>query len=102
MGTIYKYKPSGVATTGSGEWSGNTAKIIGDLCYQIYAKAATSTTTFDVVITNSDDFQVRKFTNLTGVMNDLTPTPMSGIHTFAIENASRLEAFTIRLCVLER
>lgn len=100
MSTVYKFKPS--ATTVSGEWSANTEKIIGDMGQQIYAKAATSTTTFDVVVTNSDDVEVRKFTNLTGVVNDLTPFPMSGIHTVAIENASADEAFTVRLCVLER
>ena len=101
MSTVYKFKPTGVATV-LGEWSGNTANIIGDMGQQVYAKATTATTTFDVVVTNSDDVEVRKFTDVTGVLNDLTPFPMSGIHTVAIENASRNEGFTVRLCVFER
>ena len=100
MTTVYKFKAS--PTPATGDWSDNTENIIGDMGQQIYVKATTSTTVFDVVITNSDDIEVRKFTDVTGVLNDLTPFPMSGIHTVAIENATVDEEFKVRLCVFER
>ena len=100
MTTVYKYRPT--VTTSSGYWTGNTEYIIGDMGQQIYVKAEHSTTTFDVIVTNSDDVEVRKFEGITEVLNDLTPFPMSGVHTVEIDNASRDETFTVRLCVLER
>ena len=101
MTTVYRYKPS-APTPVSGYWAGNTAKIIGDLCQQIYVKATTSTTTFDLGIIDSDDIYIRKFTNITGTLNDLTPFPMRGINTIEIDNASADEEFTVLICVLER
>uniref|UniRef100_A0A6M3J2Z2 Uncharacterized protein n=1 Tax=viral metagenome TaxID=1070528 RepID=A0A6M3J2Z2_9ZZZZ len=102
MGTVYRYKPSSVVAV-AGFWSGNTLKVLGDLCQQIYVKAATSTTVFDVSIIDPDTISIRKFTNITGVMNDLTPFPMSGINTIEIDNATVVdETFTVLVCVLER
>ena len=101
MGTVYRYKPSSV-TPVSGFWSGNTLKVLGDLCQQIYVKATTSTTVFDVSIIDPDSVFVRKFTDITGTLNDLTPFPIAGINTVEIDNATVDEAFTVLVCVLER
>uniref|UniRef100_A0A6M3L572 Uncharacterized protein n=1 Tax=viral metagenome TaxID=1070528 RepID=A0A6M3L572_9ZZZZ len=101
MGTVYRYKKTD-ATPVSGFWSANTLKVLGDLCQQIYVKATTSTTVFDVSIIDPDSITVRKFTNIVGVMNDITPFPMSGINTIEIDNATVDEPFTVLVCVLER
>ena len=101
MGTVYRYKNT-AATPVSGFWSANTLKIRGDLCQQIYFKATTSTTVFDVSIIDPDSITVRKFTNIVGVMNDITPFPMNGINTIEIDNATVDEPFTVLVCVLER
>ena len=101
MGTVYRYKPGSVASV-VGFWSGNTLKVLGDLCQQIYVKAATSTTVFDVSIIDPDSVSVRKFTSITGTLNDITPFPMAGINTIEIDNATKDEAFTVLVCVLER
>jgi len=101
MGTVYRYKPSAVVPV-VGYWAGNTSKVLGDLCQQIYVKALTSTTIFDVSIIDPDSVSIRKFTNITGTLNDLTPFPMAGINTVEINNATVNEAFTVLVCVLER
>jgi len=98
--SVYRFQPGQVTPT-AGLWSGNTLKILGRLCQQIYIKATTSTTTFNLTITDPDSIAVRKFTNLTGTLNDLTPFPMNGINTVEISSASVDEAFTVLVCVLE-
>ena len=103
---VYKYRPeekdgSG-ATTSSGAWSGNTEAVIGGLCHQVYVKSATSTTTFDVTITDKYDVEVRKFTDITECINDLTPWIAKDIHTVSISSASADEDFTVLLCFRER
>ena len=96
MSTLYKYNPS--ATTVSGEWSGNTLPTVG-MCSQVYIKSTTATTTFNVTITDRDDIVVRQFTNVKGLVNDLTPFPVQGIYTVAISSASADEIFTVALWI---
>ena len=100
MGTVYRYNPGSVTPT-AGLWTGNTLKILGSLCQQLYVKAATSSTTFNLTIIDPDSFKIRKFTNITGTLNDLTPFPMFGINTVEISSASVDEVFTVLVCVLE-
>jgi hypothetical protein len=94
---IYKYTPS--ATTVSGAWSGNTERMSGGLCRQVYVKSATSTTTFDVSLTDEDDIEIRTWEDQTGEVNDLTPFLIRGKYTFAISSATADEAFTVMMCV---
>ena len=98
--SVYRYQPGQVTPT-AGLWSGNTLKILGRLCQQIYVKAATSSTTFNLAIIDPDSISVRKFSNITGTLNDLTPFPMSGVNTVEISSASADEVFTVLVCVLE-
>lgn len=100
MSTLYKYNPGSVTPT-AGLWTGNTLKILGSLCHQLYIKAATSTTTFNLSIIDPDSVSIRKFTNIKGTLNDLTPFPMSGINTVEISSASADEVFTVLVCVME-
>lgn len=68
--SVYRYQPGQVTPT-AGLWSGNTLKILGRLCNQVYVKADTSTTTFDLSVTDPDSVAVRKFTNITGTLERL-------------------------------
>ena len=68
------------------------------MCHQVYFKSASSDTTFTLTITDRDDVEIRKFTTVTNVINDLTPFLVKGIVTLAITSASADEAFTALLC----
>ena len=97
---LHKFTPS--ATTASAGWSGNMPILsTGVICRQVYVKSATSSTVFDFTITDEDDIDVRTFTDITGVINDLTQTPLKGTITLAITNATADEGFTILLCFQE-
>ncbi len=103
---VYRYRPeekdgSGAVTV-SGVWSGNTELLSGSLCHQVLVKATTSSTTFDLTITDKHDADVRKFTDITGTINDLTPWLAKGIYTISISSASKNEAFTVLLCFRDR
>ena len=94
---IYKYIPD--AASVAGVWSGNTDLFSGGLCRQVYVKSASSDTTFDLVLTDEDDIEVRKWTNQTGIVNDLTPFFVRGVYTLAISSASENEDFKVLICV---
>jgi len=95
----HKYKNT--VTPSSGTWSGNTANIFGGICCQVYAKAATATTTFDLKIQDSAGYPVRKFTAAVGELNDLGKWSAQGVHTITIENASADEAFDLLMVIEE-
>ena len=93
---IYKYHPSVV--TVSGAWSGNTARLNGGLCRQVYVKPASSDTTFTVEIIDKDDISVRTFEGCT-LVSDFTAFFVEGIYTVSISSASADEAFEVMLCI---
>jgi len=95
----YIYKPS--VTTSSGTWTGDTMKIVPGICFQVYVKAATGSTVFDIKIEDAYDVEVQKITDITGVVNDLTKFPVEGVLTVTIENATADEAFTLKIVVEE-
>lgn len=64
---------------------------------QIYVRAATATTTFDVLIIDENDFQIRRFITATEFVNDLTPTPIVGHIKIRIQNSTVDEAFQVLL-----
>ena len=94
---IYKYIPD--VTTVAGGWSGNTELISGGLCRQVYIKPNTDTTNYDARLVDENDIDIRKWTDQTGELNDLTPILISGICSLIIENATADEAFTVLICV---
>ncbi len=97
---VHREKPS--VTTAGGIWSGNTERFVaGALCYQVYFKSTSTDTTFTVTLTDRDDVEIRKFTDVTNVINDLTPFLVKGIVTLSITDASTDEAFTALLCFRE-
>ncbi len=95
----YIYKPS--ATTSSGSWTGKTLKIVPGICFQLYAKAASSDSTFDIKIEDAYGVEIRKITGITEIVNDLTKLPVNGVLTLTIENASADESFTLQMTVEE-
>jgi len=98
---VYKYRPEekdgAAAATSGAAWAGNTESLNG-LCYQIYVKSASAATVFDVTITDGYDINVRTITNITNILNDLTPWVAGGVHTVSISNATADEAFQVLLC----
>ena len=97
---IYEYVPS--VETVAGYWVGNTEKVSGALCKQVYVKSTTASTVFDVILYDSHNVAIRKFTDQTGSVNDLTEVPVRGIITVEIDNATRDEGFTVKLCFVEK
>ena len=95
----HRYSPS--VTTSSGAWSGNTAKIIGGICCQVYVKSSSDDTTFDLSIQDSHGVELRKYTDAVNVINDLSKWSVYGIMTFTISNASADEDFTLLMLVEE-
>ena len=99
---LYRYSQK--PTTSGGKWSGNTNqpnpsnyRMQGKYLQHIYVRSKTSTTTFDVIIRDEEDFQIRRFLGATGIVNDLTPTPVMGPISISIENASVDEQFEVLL-----
>jgi len=64
------------------------------LCYQIFIKADTSTTTFDVSLTDVFGNVTYVVQNITGQLNSLNVIPCYGNWTLSIDNASVDEEFT--------
>jgi hypothetical protein len=95
----YVYKPS--VTTSSGSWTGDTMKIVPGICFQVYVKASSENTIFDIKIEDAYNFEVQKIIDITGMVNDLTKFPVDGVLTVTIENATADEAFTLKIVVEE-
>ena len=62
---------------------------------QILVRSTTSTTTFDVYLTDENSVVVRQFLGATGVTNDVTPTRITKDWTIEIRNASVDEPFDV-------
>jgi len=78
----------------------NTERIRG-IATLFYAKAVTSTTTFDLKITDNKSRIVRYYREETGTLRDIVHLPVDGIYTLTIENASVNEAIDIYIRVEE-
>lgn len=69
-------------------------KITHSILRQMIVKSATSTTTFDVTLTDRDGNIVYSSTDNTGELNELPDIPTWGWLTLAISNASVDEDFS--------
>jgi hypothetical protein len=83
-------------TAAAGAVSGNSNPLMG-ICYNVLVKPATSTTTYDISITNGMNIIVFERTSETGTLSEVTMLPMNGIYTVAISNATANELFTVQL-----
>lgn len=68
---------------------------------QLIITSATSSTTFDVILTNDNDVEVYKMINATGGIHELFSVPINGNCTLTVENASVDEVFTYYLSGIE-
>ncbi len=87
-------------TTSGNTVSFNTTRMNG-IIRQVYAKAATSTTVFDVKFIDSKSRIVKHYTDEEGTLRDFPVFPVEGIYTIVIENATRDEAFDVMIIVEE-
>jgi hypothetical protein len=69
------------------------------LLHQIYFKPATSTTQYDVTLTDGGSVDVFKRTSEVGTLNEFVTLPVQGAYTLSLANATVDEAFTVLLMV---
>ena len=96
----YIFKPTNIETI-SGAWSDNTLSTRGIL-KQILVKFKTSSTIFDLVITDANDLVVLNRTGETGNLSEIIELPLDGIYTISIENATVDEEFDLKFYILEK
>ena len=85
--------------------SGTIAQTIftgnGNICYEVFVEAETSTTTFDVTLTDRFGFIVYERTTNTGKLSEMMQKLAYGNWTLTITNASVDEAFNVLLAFRE-
>jgi len=91
----YEYKANPTPT--AGYWAGTTANVFSSTLSQILVKATTSTTEFDVIVTNDSSRVIQQITGCTGTINDTTKIPTIRVHTVEIDNATVDEEFEVLL-----
>lgn len=91
----------GSTTTLSGSASENLLYNHSEI-RQIYVEATTSSTTFDVTITNNQGIDVYVSNNNTGKVTENAAMPMRGNGTLTISNASADEGFNYYISAMER
>ncbi len=98
---VLMYRFYDEVTPASGSWSGDTASALYGYRMAPYfirhlvVRAATSSTTFNLYLKDAEGFILRSWLNCTGVINDLTPTPIKGPITVEITGASADELFKV-------
>jgi hypothetical protein len=68
---------------------------------QIYVKATTVGNTYDLTLTDFENIEIRKFTDISQVYNDLTETPIIGDVTFTVTGSDFDEQFTLLAIVAD-
>lgn len=91
---IFKYQQTVTAVAGA--ISFNTDDLRG-ICYRIFVKPATSTTTYDITFTDDNSLIVYSKKGQRGTLNDTTTQTLKGIYTVAIANASVNESFKFQI-----
>ena len=85
--------------------SGTVSKTIltggGNVCYEIFVEAATSTTTFDVTLTDRYGFVTFERDDNTGKLSEMMQKIAYGNWTLTIANASADEAFDVLVVMRE-
>lgn len=88
-------------TTASGAWAGNTPKFSGVLAKQLIVSPATATTEYDVQVENSKGKTIKRYDDSLGRLDVDLDTPLKGIYTIRITNATADEDFFVHLASLE-
>ena len=98
MSVIYPKKGTVTVSAGSASL---TIPTTDGICKQLFVKSTTSTTTFDIKLTDRFSLDVLNDTDITGLYNQLMELPCYGNWTFSISNASLDELFTYLIVVQE-
>ena len=88
-------------STVSGAFSGNTKAALQGLTREIIVNPATSTTQYNLEITNDNSLPVFYSNSITGQFVEEVALPFRGVYTVAISEATKDEAFTIGILVQE-
>jgi len=91
---IVKYKKT--ETASGSAISFNTDDLRG-VCYRIFVKPTTSSTTYDITITDDNSLIIYSKKGIRGTLNDTTIQTIKGIHTVACANVSKNEAFKFQI-----
>lgn len=101
MGQHIFHTQKGTITPSSGTATASLTLTDG-VMKQLFIKPATSTTTYDVKLTDLNSLDVYEEQDVTGTLSDLTEFPIYGNMTLTIFNASADEAFQYLLVSKER
>ena len=99
MTIIHSENISGTASSGS--ISVNTVAPMEGIVREILISPATSTTQYDVNITNDNSLTVFKSTSVIGDFAEEVALPMRGVYTVAITSSTVDELFTMALVLEE-
>lgn len=88
-------------TSESGALSKNTVASLQGIAREILISPATSTTVYNLTITNDKSFDIFKSESIKGDFIEEVELPIRGINTVAITQATRSEEFNIAI-VLEQ
>ena len=97
---IHKHRMS--ITPSSGDGSANTLKFSGGLLTQIYTKATTATTIYDVALVDEDGDSIFELDAIEGETEEHSVyLPMRGIYTVQVNDSTVDEAIVVKLLVEE-
>jgi len=97
---VHKHRIAILPSSGSG--SANTLKFSGAELSQIFAKATTTTTNYDILLEDEDGDTVYEALNIENdYRDDAVDMPLRGIYTIRIQNASADENIVVKLMVNE-
>lgn len=99
MAGIQRHSVTKTPSGGSISW--NTDDMRG-VMFSVSISPATSTTTYDFILTDDESIIVYSKKGLKGTFNDNTQIGLYGIYTAQISNASVNEAFKVSLRYEER
>jgi len=88
-------------TASSGSLAVNTPSSMHGFLHHVVVNPATSTTIYDVKITNSESINIYERVSETGTLSEEVQLPIRGTYTITISNATVDEAFTIQLGIDE-
>lgn len=99
---IIVHKETLSGTTSSGTFSVNTKNLrVGGLLSIIGVKPTTADTQYDIKIVDDGSFTVYERTSEIGELSEEVLLPVRDTYTITISNATRDEAFILRLTIRE-
>jgi hypothetical protein len=88
-------------TTSSGALSTNTVAALQGIAREIIISPATSTTTYNLTITNDNSLDVFTSDSIEGDFIEEVALPFRGVYTVAIDSATKDESFSMALILEE-